>query len=103
MIEQQFDLEYQPDPEVESEDEEISLTYDELSVGFYRGGQLDLAGVALEQVFLEVPMKPVCKDECKGLCDQCGADLNESPCTCEKTRLDPRLAALASLKKRFEK
>jgi uncharacterized protein len=101
-VEKRFDLDYEVDPEVDPENDEVALTYDELSVGFYRNDELDLRVVAAEQVFLEVPMKPVCMDGCKGLCDQCGVDLNKDSCSCERTTIDPRLAVLADLKKKFE-
>ncbi|MEE2823041.1 MAG: DUF177 domain-containing protein [Acidobacteriota bacterium] len=94
---------YQPDPVVEGEGEEFSLIYTDLDVGFYHGQQLDVAALISEQVVLEVPMKPVCKEQCGGLCDQCGMDLNEGSCDCQRRSVDPRLVALEELKKRIEK
>ncbi len=99
-IEKNFELDYRPDPMVE-EGEEFSLTYTDLDIGFYRDQRLDVSALISEQVVLEVPMKPVCQEECKGLCDQCGADLNKGSCDCQPGSLDPRLAALAELKKRI--
>lgn len=96
-----FDLEYWPDPVVTAESEELSLTYPELVIGFYRNEELDLSAVVSEQIVLEIPLKPVCREGCKGLCSQCGADLNEGPCGCEPPPLDPRLSALADIKKRL--
>ena len=96
-----FKLEYWPDPEVGTEGDEFALSYQDLVVGFYRNDELDLSAVICEQILLEIPMKPVCREACKGLCDQCGADLNSSDCKCERSRLDPRLAALWELKKRL--
>lgn len=100
-IKQRFELEYWPDPKVEKEGEELALEYADLAIGFYRNNEIDLSQVASEQIVLEIPMKPVCKDKCKGLCDQCGADLNVRDCGCRRERIDPRLAALTELKKRF--
>ncbi len=88
-IEKKFDLEYWPDLEVEKEGEEIALTYDELEIGFYSDDELDLTAVVSEQIVLEIPMKPVCRDDCKGLCDVCGVDLNLTTCSCEQRRLIP--------------
>ena len=101
-IRKPFELDYQPDPEVGAESEEFGLTYGDLSVGFYRNDQLDVAALISEQIVLEIPMKPVCREGCKGLCDQCGADLNQSSCSCVREHLDPRLAALLDLKRRLK-
>ena len=98
-----YSLEYWPDPTVGEEGEEFALSYVELSVGFYRDDRLDLSAVICEQILLEVPMNPVCGTDCKGLCDQCGANLNERQCDCETTGLDPRLAVLADIKNRLGK
>jgi len=96
-----FVLTYLPDPETVKDGEELELEYDDLDVGFYRGDQLDLAVVLTEQILLEIPMKPVCRPDCKGLCDQCGIDLNMGTCDCTRKVMDPRLAALAEIKKRI--
>lgn len=100
-VDKDVDLEYWPDPKVEKE-EEISLSYDELSIGFYRDDQLDLSGVISEQIVLEIPMKPVCDEACQGLCPQCGADLNETVCACEPVTSDPRWDALLDLRKKLK-
>ncbi|RLC67405.1 MAG: DUF177 domain-containing protein [Chloroflexi bacterium] len=60
-------------------------------------GWLDLAPLLREQGWIAIPMKPLCSPDCKGLCPQCGANLNLEPCTCERTRVDPRLASLRDL------
>ncbi len=96
-VRKRFQVEYWPDPEV-SEDEEVELSYQDLDIGFYRNDKLDLAAVVSEQIVFEVPMKPVCRSDCKGLCDQCGADLNQVDCDCTKEVLDPRFAVLKELK-----
>lgn len=100
-ISKRFELEYWPDPAVEVEGEEFELTYPELTIGFYRNQQLDLSTVVSEQIVLEIPMQPVCREACKGLCGQCGANLNEGLCDCRPSPPDPRLASLADMKKRF--
>lgn len=57
---------------------------------------LDLDELVLEDVFLNLPTKVLCKENCKGICPQCGKNLNEGPCDCTKP-VDPRLAGLLSL------
>ena len=100
-LEKTFDLEYAPDPKVEREGEELALNYEDLGVGFYRDEQLDLGSAVGEQILLEIPMKPLCAEDCRGLCDQCGADLNQGDCGCVRETVDPRLASLLELKKRL--
>jgi len=60
-------------------------------------GELDLAPLIRELLWLAIPMKHLCDLECKGLCAHCGADLNEESCECELMRVDPRLAPLKEL------
>ncbi len=100
-IQKTFELEYRPDPVVETEEEDLGLTYTDLDIGFYRDDRLDVRAVISEQIVLEIPMKPVCEEACKGLCQQCGADLNEGPCNCQPRSIDPRLEALLEVKKRM--
>lgn len=60
-------------------------------------GWLDLTPLLREQAWIAIPMKPLCHPDCKGLCPQCGVNLNRDSCTCESTRIDPRLALLKDL------
>lgn len=60
-------------------------------------GKLDLAPLLREQIWLAIPMKPLCDQNCKGLCPQCGVNLNHESCTCEDEKIDPRLEALKEL------
>ncbi len=100
-LEKAFDLDYAPDPAVKPDGEEVALSYSDLGVGFYHNDELDLRNVVAEQIFLDVPMKPLCREDCHGLCDQCGADLNQGECGCERKSSDPRLAPLLDLKRRM--
>lgn len=59
---------------------------------------LNLAEVAWEQFMLAMPVRPLCRSDCKGLCPQCGANLNLGDCGCERQAGDPRLEALRNLK-----
>lgn len=63
-------------------------------------GEVDLRPLLLEQILLNVPMKPLCRAACKGICPQCGANLNAGDCGCETKEIDPRWQALAALKER---
>lgn len=77
---------------------EVELDEEDLGVVHVDGDVFDLRPLLLEQLQLAVPMKPVCREDCKGLCAQCGADLNAGPCDCEDDWVDPRWAALQKLK-----
>jgi uncharacterized protein len=63
----------------------------------YEDANLDLAPLARENFLLEIPIQVLCRSDCRGLCSQCGQDLNAGPCDCEDEPLDPRLASLRSL------
>lgn len=61
--------------------------------------KLDIAQVALEELILALPSKHLCRDDCRGFCSGCGANLNRQACTCDKDDGDPRLAVLKTLLK----
>ena len=63
-----------------------------------KGNELDLTGALREHLVLAVPEFAICRDACKGLCPTCGANLNETTCSCERTHVDDRWAALLQLK-----
>src|SRR6266436_1805948 len=67
-------------------------------IGFYQGSGLFLADVIKEQVLLALPVKVICQSDCRGLCPNCGANLNHEECRCETHATDPRMAPLARLK-----
>ncbi|MBM4129290.1 MAG: DUF177 domain-containing protein, partial [Nitrospira sp.] len=90
------DVVYHPVEELKAE-EEHELRSEELDMGFYSGGGLDLLDLIKEQVMLNLPMKTLCAELCKGICPQCGADLNTGTCECEAKTIDPRLAVLKNL------
>jgi len=86
---------YHPAAEIGSEKHE--LHDDEMDMGFYQGDELDLQELLSEQVMLNLQMKPLCDEACKGICPKCGTDLNTGTCTCEKRETDPRLEVLKKL------
>lgn len=63
----------------------------------FQGDEIDLLPYVEQAVFLEIPMKILCKEDCRGLCPSCGKNLNEGACACENTITDPRLAVLGAL------
>ena len=81
-VEREFDLFYRPMESIARE-EEIKIPADELEIGFYSGAGIELADAVTEQVILSVPMKVVCRAECRGLCPVCGTNRNLRPCQCK--------------------
>ncbi|MEQ9618722.1 MAG: DUF177 domain-containing protein [Deltaproteobacteria bacterium] len=64
----------------------------------YSGDEVDLGNYLREQIAITLPVKVICSDDCKGLCTNCGINLNQELCGCDKEWIDPRFAALKKLK-----
>lgn len=95
-VDSELDLEFRAaDAELAEEDKE--LDEEDLTVEYYPGDVLDLRAVLAQQVFVGIPMKALCDEDCSGLCPQCGIDRNRESCDCEPPP-DPRLAGLAELR-----
>jgi len=71
---------------------------DEFETGWYRGGEIRLDAVCLELISLALPVKPLCREGCAGLCAQCGADLNQGACGCKEVRPQSPFDVLAALR-----
>ncbi len=95
-ISRNFDLYYRPAGQVGAESEK--LKQDDVEIGFFQGNGIFLADVLAEQVNLSLPMKVICRSDCRGLCPSCGANLNNEECRCEAQTGDPRMAQLARFK-----
>ena len=80
-----------------SEEDGPQIAEDDLDVFPYEGDWVDLEPLFREEFVLAIPYAPLCREDCKGLCPQCGTDLNSGTCKCEKP-IDPRLAVLKGLK-----
>lgn len=78
-------------------EEERGLEDEELAVSFYRDDQIDLEHLVLEQIVLSLPMKPLCRVDCAGLCAICGSNRNVERCQCSAETTDPRWSGLRSL------
>ncbi len=91
-----IDVVYHPVEELKGE-ERHEIAAEELDTDFYSGEELDILDLLREQIMLNITMKPLCDDLCKGLCPGCGADLNVETCKCDVKNIDPRLAKLKKL------
>ena len=96
-----FDLLYRP-LGTDAGQEERSITDAETEIGYYQGDGLLLEDVLREQVLLAVPLKTLCREDCKGLCPHCGKNLNESQCSCAERSEDPRWAALKEIRSKLD-
>ena len=92
-----FELEYITGTEYESSGV-AELTEAEMSVSVFDGDGIDVDEIVKEQILLAVPTRMLCREDCKGICPQCGTDRNTGACTCVTEEIDPRWAALKNLK-----
>ena len=79
-------------------DDEVELGESDLISTSYEGDEIDFAPEIAEQVMLEVPLKPLCREECLGLCSKCGQDLNVSECGCDRRSPTLKFSALKDFK-----
>ena len=100
-----FHVRFRPRPEASTdENEEVEINDpEELEVEFYTAREIPLKDLALEQVQLAIPMKPLCDDKCLGLCAVCGANRSREACKCETSIVDDRWNALLGLRDQLKK
>ncbi len=85
-------------PAEERTAEEHELHSEDLEVVFYTDDTLDLDPLVYEQILLQIPIKILCREDCKGLCPRCGANLNTAPCSCPEETTGGPFSALKQLK-----
>jgi uncharacterized protein len=95
-VETTFDLQYVPSSSNQGNPEQ-EVTEEDLGVAYLEGEVIDLGELVREQFYLTLPMKPLCRSDCAGLCPECGTNLNVARCDCEHRWVDPRMAALQEL------
>jgi len=100
-IARDFELLYRP-LGADAGRDELSVTDAEAEIGYYQGDGILLEDVLREQVLLALPLKVVCREDCKGLCLHCGKNLNVEKCTCSVPMEDPRWAALKEVRSKLE-
>jgi len=98
-LEVEFDARFVPQSSAAAESDNVELLAEDLGLAAYEGDAVDLDELVREQILLALPSRNLCREDCKGLCPKCGADLNAGDCSCERGETDPRWAALADLKK----
>ncbi len=86
------DARFVPAPATRGEERELGA--DDLETDVYQHGTLDLTALLETETTLALPMKPLCRESCRGLCPVCGGNRNTTDCACERPAPDPRWAAL---------
>jgi uncharacterized protein len=103
MIQRAFDLFFRErDETMFDEDEEVQLDEIDTRTAFFSGTRLAIGDVLREQVLLALPMKALCRLDCKGLCPNCGTNLNSASCGCAKELFSPHMDKLLEIKRRLE-
>ena len=97
-----FDLIFRPQA-ADAEPGEHAITTDETEIGYYGESGLLLEDVVREQVLLSLPGRVLCQPDCKGLCPQCGQNLNQATCACSQAPADARWNALSGLAETLKK
>jgi len=100
-LESDFDLIFRP-VGADAGPQERAITAGETEIGYYQRDSLLLEDVLREQVLLSLPVRTLCKPDCKGLCPRCGQNRNNQACSCEEGPSDPRWEALAGLRGRIK-
>lgn len=94
----EFEVEYRRGEE-HIDSKERSLNEDDFRISYFTGENIDIEEDIKQFIILSIPMKPLCKEDCKGLCPNCGKNLNEGDCGCQREVEDPRWSALKELVK----
>ena len=86
-VSREFDMDKTDQQRIEALDE----------INFISGNNLDVERFVYGEVLINLPMKVLCREDCKGLCNRCGANLNQVTCNCDTTELDPRMAKIRDI------
>ncbi len=97
QVEPEVDLHLVPQPR--ERQGEVELSPNDLELDFYAGDVLDVAGLLRSETDLALPMKALCRADCRGICPVCGGNRNVTDCRCETRRRDPRLLPLEALRR----
>ena len=101
-VESELDLLFLPVSE-QAETQDVEVEDADIGVSYYKDDQIDLGEMMREQFYLALPMKPLCREDCAGLCPICGINRNREQCDCQTTWVDPRLEPLGRLTKAGQK
>jgi uncharacterized protein len=100
-VRRDFDLLYRPQG-ADAGEPERTVTATEAEISYYQGEGLLLEDVLREQVLLAVPLKAICRDDCRGLCPHCGKNLNMEQCPCTEPQEESRWSALKDIRGKMQ-
>ena len=95
-----MDITFEKEVDFNLTDEERTEGLDETN--YIIGYNLDVDALIYDEILMDFPMKPLCSEDCKGLCKVCGTNLNENTCDCDTTVLDPRMSVIRDIFKNFK-
>jgi uncharacterized protein len=96
-LDHDFDIVLSPKPAQAGASSE-ELRPEDLGLSYYSGDEINLEPLVREQVLLALPTRPLCREDCRGLCGGCGVDLNSDECRCSNAAPDPRMAIFRTLR-----
>lgn len=99
-VETKFDIDITKDVDLALIDEDRINELDETN--YIMGYELDVDKLIYGEILLNWPMKSLCSDDCKGICNHCGKNLNQGECDCDRTVLDPRMAVIRDIFNNFK-
>jgi len=79
--------------------ENVELEGEDLALSYYQGDEVDLDPLVREAMILALPTRPLCREDCRGLCPRCGVNRNSVTCECRDEWTDPRFSILRTLKR----
>ena len=105
-LDEDLDLFFMPrgaEPDENEEEQDVALSDRDMVVAFYDKDRIDLGEIVREQILLEVPLRRLCREDCRGLCPSCGVNRNTEPCDCQPSEPETVDERLAPLRKLFDK
>ena len=71
-------------------------------VSYIQDSHIDVEELVQNEIFVNLPMKVLCSEDCKGICNRCGTNLNQMTCDCDTTELDPRMSKVLDIFNQFK-
>lgn len=94
---------YVPGQETDNLDTDVELHASDIEIEYYSDDRIDLTQAVYDQMMLSLPLARLCREDCQGICSQCGVNRNKKDCQCsDKDSVDPRLAVLKTLKDKLK-
>ena len=100
---EEIEFKYVLMPADDLKEDDLELTYEDLEYSHYEGDIIDLDQIVVEQIVLQIPVKPLCNDSCRGFCPVCGINLNIEKCNHETQQIISPFAALKNFKTKKER